>query len=152
VAFDEKTAVVVLDARTVGLFDGAKGKFLWKHVDDDATTLTGEAPQVVVAGGNILLLTANNIGYRLQRLDYFTGKPRWEKPPLLDTKTAPGAADWWLDRDALYYPQDGVLTARALADGKVLWRQALPGADGGWRTRRIGDAVLAYPSEAGAGR
>jgi outer membrane protein assembly factor BamB len=151
VAFDDKSAVVVLDARTVGLFDAAKGKFLWKHVDDDATTLTGEAPQVVVAGGNILLLTANNIGYRLQRLDSLTGKPRWEKPPLLDTKTPPDAAGWSLDRDAMYFAQDGVLTARALADGKVLWRQALPAWGGGWRTRRTGDVVLAYPNETGAG-
>jgi outer membrane protein assembly factor BamB len=152
VALDDNTAVVVLDARTVGLYDGAKGKFLWKHVEDSPTTLTGEAPQVVVARGNILLVTANNIGYRLQRLDRLNGKPLWEKPPMLDAKSKPDAAGWSLDRDAVYYPQDGVLTARALVDGKVVWRQALPAWDGGWRTLRTGDAVLAYPNEVGAGR
>jgi outer membrane protein assembly factor BamB len=147
---DENTVAVVLDARTVGLFDGDKRKFLWKHVNTDATTPSGEAPQLAVGDGNILLLTANNIGYRLQRLDRATGKPKWDKPPLLETKTRPDTAGWSLDKDAVYYAQDQVLTARSVREGKILWQQALPEASGGWRTGRVGEAVLANPGGAGA--
>jgi outer membrane protein assembly factor BamB len=150
IVVEENTALVVLNARTVALFDGEKSKFLWKHVNDDATTLTGAAPQLVVDRENVVLLTANNLGYTLQRLDRRTGKPLWEKPPLLEAKTPLDAAGWSLDKTAVYFVQDQALTARALADGKIMWRQALPDANGSWRTRRIGDAVLAYPADTGA--
>jgi outer membrane protein assembly factor BamB len=149
VALDDETVAVVLDARTVALIDRTTGKRLWEHVNQEATTATGAPPQLIAAEKNLLLLTPNNIGYTLQRLDRATGKPLWERPPLLETKTALDAAGWSLDQNVVYCVEDQVLTARALADGKILWRQALAGADGGWQTRRIGDTVLAYPLSAG---
>ena len=150
VAIDDNTAVIVLDARTVALLDGTTGKTKWKHVNDDATTLTGEAPQLVVDRENILFLTANNFGYTLQRLDRATGKEVWLHAPLLEAKTPLDTAGWSLDKNAVYYVHDRVLTARSLTDGSISWRQALPDGNGDWRTWRLGDAVLAYPAETGA--
>ena len=134
------------------LFDGRSGKTLWKQVIPQSTTLTGEAPQLVVEGSNILLLTPNNLGCALQRLDHATGKPLWAVAPLLEPKAPLDTAGWSLDKTAVYYVQDQVLTARSLADGTILWRQALAGTNGPWRTRRLGDAVLAYPAETGGRR
>ena len=146
---DDHTALVVLDSRTVVLFDGISGKTIWKHVIPQSSTLTGEAPQVIVVGSNILLLMPNNLGCTLQRLDRATGKPLWEVAPLLEPKAPLDVAGWSLDKTAVYYVQDQLLTARSLADGTILWRQSLPTAGGPWRTHRIGDAVLACPAETG---
>ena len=149
VAINDHTAAVVLDARTVALIDGTTGKTVWKHTNADMTTATGEAPQLVVDRENIVLVTANNLGYTLQRLDRATGKPLWDKPPLLSLAPASVTTGWSLDNEALYCTQDQALTARSLADGKILWRRVLPEANGVWQTWRLGDAVLAYPTAIG---
>jgi outer membrane protein assembly factor BamB len=146
---DENTTAVVIDPRTVALID-ASGKTIWKYVNDDATTFTGVAPQLVVARENILLLTANNFGYTLQRLNRATGKAIWLKAPLLAAKIPLDATGWSLDKNAVYYVLEHVLTARSLEDGSILWRYSLTEENRSWRTRRLGDAVLAYPAETGA--
>ena len=54
---------------------------------------------------------------------------------------------WSVDADAFYGVQDRVHFARSLKDGAVLWERPLAGPPGGWRTRRVGDALLVYPAE-----
>ena len=134
------------DARTVVRLDPASGREVWTYTLPGVTTRTGEAPRLAVGPDALLLAWATNIGWRLQRLDPATGKPSWADPPLVNV----GDLDvdgWSVDADAFYGVQDRVLFARSLKDGAVLWEQPLAGPAGRWRTRRVGDALLAYPAE-----
>ncbi len=134
------------DARTVVRFDPTAGRDVWTYTLPGVTTRTGEAPRLAVGPDALLLAWATNIGWRVQRLDRATGKPVWADPPLVNV----GVLDvdgWSVDADAFYGVQDRVLFARSLKDGALLWEQQLAGPVGRWRTRRVGDALLAYPAE-----
>jgi hypothetical protein len=91
----------------------------------------------------LLAVIPTNIGYFLQRLDRFHGKPLWPQPYLLSMKSLDASA-FALDEDALYCGEDHTLCARSLADGRLLWRRSLQGADT-WQVHRIGDYLAVHP-------
>jgi hypothetical protein len=145
-ALDERTLCLVTDERHVVLIDTFTGRDVWTHTLTGASTLSGEAPQVFGRGETLLLVTARNIGYRLQRLDRATGKPSWSRSPLLLT-AALDVSLWALDREAVYHVQDQVLIARSLTAGQVLWEQRLgEGSSAAWQVRRGEGWALAYPA------
>jgi hypothetical protein len=136
------------DPRTLLALDLAAGKQLWRHDLPGPTTLSGEAPQILADGTTLLLVTPTNLGYRLERLDRSTGQPCWPRPCLLPMQrlarfSPDGKLGWDLDGEAVYFARDGVLCARALADGRPLWERPLPGAS--WAVRRVRDGLVAYP-------
>ena len=137
---------ITTDARTVVRLDAASGRETWSYTLPGVTTRTGEAPRLAVGPDALLLAWATNIGWRLQRLDPAKGTLLWSDPPLVNV----GELDvdgWSVDADAFYGVQDRVLFARSLKDGGVLWERPLAGPAGSWQTRRVGDALLAYPAE-----
>jgi outer membrane protein assembly factor BamB/tetratricopeptide (TPR) repeat protein len=141
---DDGDLCVLANVRQVQRLDPATGKPRWVHRIVGSTTLTGEGPQVLAGAGRIVLLTATNVGYRIQRLHPATGKPLWLRAPLL-RQSGVDIHGWSIDDSALYYVLENVLYARSLQDGKVLWEQPLSGPVGSWRTRRVGEVLLAWP-------
>ena len=136
---------ITTDARTVVRIDPASGRDVWTYTLPGVTTRTGEAPRLAVGPDALMLAWATNIGWRLRRLDPAKGTPFWNEPPLVNV----GELDvdgWSVDADAFYGVQDRVLFARSLKDGAVLWERPLAGPAGRWRTRRVGDALFAYPA------
>jgi outer membrane protein assembly factor BamB len=135
------------DAESVLLLDPATGRDIWTYRLPGVTTRTGEASRVAAGPNALLMAWPLNIGWRVQRLDPTTGKPLWIDPPLINAGEL-DVEDWSQDADVFYGVQDRTLFARSLKDGSLLWRQPLAGPAGRWRTRRCGDALLAYPIEA----
>lgn len=143
---DNRVAVVNGRALVVAL-DLPSGKVAWSHALPRPPSLTGEPP--LIAGGRDALLVAvpRNYGYALQRLDPATGRALWsEEVPLGPDRIDPGRVA--LDGGGVFYTSRNVAAALALDDGRVLWEQTLPGPAGGWRLRREGPALLAWPAEA----
>jgi outer membrane protein assembly factor BamB len=140
---DERTLCVVPDPRHIELLDARTGQTLWTHTLTGGTTLSGEYPQVLGRGNALFLVKPANVGYFLQRLDCATGKPLWTKPVLLAARTV-DLNTWTFDQEAVYGIEENALTARSLADGKVLWQHVLDGASG-WQLRRVGDSLMIWP-------
>jgi outer membrane protein assembly factor BamB len=148
VMLDRRTVCVVPTSRqvlSVALPGGTDTSTTagWHYDLPGATVGTGELPRVFAHGDVLLLVTPLNIGYRLDRLDRTTGKLVWDHPWLLQTDQL-DASSWALDGSAVYYSGDGVLAARALQDGRLLWQRPLPGA-WPWAVRCVGEALLVYP-------
>src|SRR5262249_13776981 len=51
------------------------------------------------------------------------------------------------DDEALYLVHDGEMLSFSLETGRRLWKRALVGPAGQWRTARLGDYLLAWPIE-----
>jgi hypothetical protein len=107
------------------------------------TTLTGELPRLYADGDRLLALLPRNYGYDLERIDPKSGKNLW--------KPAARLCDHAVDREALdfsdkhvFYVSGKYLYARALDDGRLLWRRTLPDSPTGWRLRRTAQALLIY--------
>jgi hypothetical protein len=140
---DERTLCVAADNRHLVLLDARTGQPLWTHTLTGGTTLSGEVPQVMGHDDVLLCVRPANVGYFLQRLDRATGKSIWSQPCLLNMKSLNLTA-WTFDHEAVYGVEETSLIARSLADGRVLWRRPLEGANG-WQARRMGDYLTVWP-------
>src|ERR1700730_2933176 len=49
--------------------------------------------------------------------------------------------------DTVFFVCKNTLQARSLRDGKLLWKNALPGAFSSWQTHCAGAALLVYPRD-----
>jgi outer membrane protein assembly factor BamB len=140
---DERTLAVTPDCRQIVLLDARTGQSLWTHRPAGITTLSGEIPLLMGRGEVLLCIQPDNIGYFLQRLDRVSGKPVWPRPRLLAMKTL-DPRSWAFDAETVYTIEDESLTARALADGRELWRRPL--ANAVRQVRRVGDYLMVHPS------
>jgi len=141
---DEHSWCVVPDRRHVLLLDVLTGAVRWTHTLTGGTTLSGEMPHVLGRGEVLLLATPANVGYFLQRLDRVSGKPLWPQSRLLTLKSLDLSLGAF-DRETVYIAEDRQLTARSLADGRVLWERPLDG-EAAWQVERRGDYLLVYPA------
>lgn len=136
-------ALVVSSSRQVLMLDGATGRELWRHVTPGVTLNTGEPVRLLGKGDALAAVTPTNLGYRLEGLDRATGKASWRRPELLRVAHT-NPEDWAIDKDAVYLTADGVLSARSLVDGQVLWERPVPEATV-WTVRRVADSLFAWP-------
>jgi outer membrane protein assembly factor BamB len=143
----EREACIVPDGQHMSLVDLSGGKEIWKHEVERRTSLSGEAPQVLAQGANILLCVARNYGYEVDRLDPATGQRRWAKP-ILFAHGKPQLSLAAVDETAFYVATGQQLGAFALSDGARLWELPLPGATSDWQVVRSGAYVLAWPVHA----
>ncbi len=148
VALDPRTIAMVPTAQQVlalALPAGTNGSHapLWQYDLPGSTISTGELPRIFACGEALLLATPLNIGVRLDRLELRSGKVVWEHPCLLPLSRLEDCG-WAVDPTAVYYAGDGVLCARALQDGRLLWQRPLP-APGPWVVRCAGESLLVYP-------
>lgn len=139
---DPRTLCLAFDRGHVGLLDARTGRRLWTYALPGGTTPSGELAQVLGRDGLLLLAMPTNVGYFLQRLDRASGKPLWPHPRLLAMR-ALDVTRWTFDSEAVYLAEDQTLKAFSLADGRVLWEQAL-GEAGSWQVRRSGKYLLVY--------
>ncbi len=149
-ALDERRVCLVPDARQVMLLDLVTGEEIWTYALDPQRTpsLSGEAPQVLCDKNLLLVLVAFNYGYELESLDLRTGKPLWPSRPLVSRSFVDFEASA-LDETAVYFVSGGVLVARSLADGKLLWQLPLSASGGSWQTVRSRHYVVVFPRAPG---
>jgi outer membrane protein assembly factor BamB len=136
---NDRQAVVALDL-------SSPGKPAWSYAPPFRSTLTGEPPLLAGDRDALLIVVPRNYGYTVQRLDAATGRPLWSRDHFGPGSVEPGCVT--SDGDGLYYSSRNVVTALALADGRLRWEEALPGPAGAWKLRREGTALLAWPAEA----
>jgi len=144
----ERQVCVIPDPQTIALVDRDAGKEAWRQTFAHRTTLSGEAPQMLGDAAALLVLVPRNYGYELERLDPATGKSVWPQPVLFRSHSAPQLALGALDRSAVYLNVGEALEARAVSDGRRLWRTALPVAGQRWQVIPTRHALLAVPQQA----
>jgi outer membrane protein assembly factor BamB len=138
---------VVNGRQNIAALDLSSGKLAWSHALSARSTLSGE-PALLIGGGDALFVAIpRNYGYTLQRLDPRNGRPLWEDEAQLGSDRIDPDC-FAVDVNGVYYTSRNVLTALSLDGGRTLWEEALPGPAGGWRLRRAGAALLAWPAEA----
>jgi hypothetical protein len=141
---DSQHLVLVEDARHVTLVNMATRQTAWTYQPRAPTSLTGEPPQLFGKGSVFCLLMPLNFGYQLERIDPATGNHLWGEARRI-SKTAFAGTTAAFDATTLYYAVDGILHARALADGKRLWAQPLPAPAGPWQVVRTSPDVAVTP-------
>ena len=145
-ALDERSLCIIADNKNLELIDAKTGRRQWFRRPTGGTVFSGETPSVLGNGNVLFFVQPLNVGYSLIRLDPASGKPLWSRPLLLDAKELQPNA-WSLDAEALYTIEEGQLTARSTADGKVVWQRPLRGFVR-WQTHRVGSSLVVSPSGA----
>jgi len=140
VLVDDRWAAVVVGRQRLILLELPDGKERWRVPLPEHSLLGGEPIRLLAGKQSLLVLLPLNIGYQLQRLDLATGKPLWERPPVF---AAPGRIV--VDDTAVYWAEEGLLSAWSLKDGRRQWEQTLM-RDDFWELRRWGDGLLAWPA------
>jgi hypothetical protein len=127
----------------------AGDKIRWTYTVPGVTTLSGKPPKVALVDDALLVLFETNIGYQLERLERASGKPCWTLPILLHEPVS-NPRHWTGGDGSLFLVEGGVLTARSLANGKVLWQTPLEPSDREWRVERLKNGLLAFPASPSA--
>jgi outer membrane protein assembly factor BamB/tetratricopeptide (TPR) repeat protein len=137
---DDDRVVLVVDRRTVALFDLARGVNAW--VFRESRELPKNGPPRLLGDAERLLMV--NDGNELIRLDAATGTKRWSRPlGTEDLSERPDALA--LDGARVYWVSGQSLRAAALGDGTLVWSQHLSGPEAGWSVDLTERFVLAYP-------
>jgi outer membrane protein assembly factor BamB len=146
VPLDPQRIVIASGSRSLTMLDFISGNALWTHEADRKFSLSGEPPQTLGDGENLVCCISRNYGYELDRLDIRTGARLWPQPVLL--RERPDLCCATLDESSVYVTAGGVLQAVALANGLRLWEQPLSGSVGTWRALLTKNYLLAHPADA----
>ncbi|MDR3639685.1 MAG: PQQ-binding-like beta-propeller repeat protein, partial [Isosphaeraceae bacterium] len=139
---DDEHVALVLDRRTVGLFDLRKGTNSWVFRESDKLPTHG--PPLLLGNAERLLVLHD--GNELVRLDAATGRKRWLIGlGIDDLSERPDALAF--DDHRIFWASDRTLQCASLADGAIIWRQPLIGPEAGWSLALSQRCVLAYPRE-----
>ncbi len=139
---DDERVLLVIDARTVVLFDLVQGIDVWSYRDDSALPLAA-APRAMVDHGVILILFG---GQHLTRLDASSGKRIWSRGVSVEDLSETPAA-FALDGTRFYCATPGRLIAMKLEDGSIEWNRLLVAPDGGWAIGIHGPCLVAFPQQ-----
>ncbi len=145
-ALDQRSLCLIADNKNLELLDAKTGRRQWIYRPPGGTVFSGEMPSVLGNGNALFFVQPLNVGYSLIRLDPASGKSHWPRSLLLDAKELQPSA-WSLDAETLYTIEEDQLTARATADGKVVWQRPLRGF-ARWQTHRVGSSLVVSPSGA----
>jgi outer membrane protein assembly factor BamB len=140
-----EASVSVAGARQVVFSGDSRSRPAWTYSLTGITTLSGRPSRVAVAGDAVLLLIEANIGFQLQRLRSQDGRPGWPMPVLLEEPVS-DPAGWAADEGTVYLVERGVLIARSLQNGKILWGIPLGSSSRQWRVQRLANGLIVYPS------
>jgi outer membrane protein assembly factor BamB/tetratricopeptide (TPR) repeat protein len=140
---DDDHVALVLDDRTVALYDFAHGVRAWTFREPAALPRSGP-PRLLGDTGRLLVLRD---GSELLRLDIVTGKRIWSQVLGMDDLSEwPDAIT--ADGNLVYVANGAVLTAYSVADGSIVWNKPLIGPDSGWSLSLSKDWIVAYPNPA----
>jgi outer membrane protein assembly factor BamB len=139
--------ICIVEARgKVLCLDATAGKEVWTWKPRWPTTLSGEPPCLFGDRDALFLVVSRNLGYELERLNPQTGVHVWPAPVGLgEGALNPEAVV--ADKKAVYFAQGGTMSARVLADGKLLWRRPLGMTAPRWQLARAGKCLIAWPLE-----
>ncbi len=145
---DDDHVVLVLDPKTVALFDLERGVEVWSYGDDSALP-RAVAPRLLTDSGRLLVLFG---GDTLVRIDPNAGVALWEQPlGLGDLSEWPEA--FAIDGRRVYvanasfvHDSPPTLSAYDLEDGHRLWWHSLIGPRAGWALVLSERCIMAYPS------
>jgi outer membrane protein assembly factor BamB len=137
---DDDHLALVLDRRTVGLFDVRRGTNSWIFRESDKLPTHGP-PRLLGDAERLLVL---HDGQELIRLDITHGGKRWSIPLGMDDLSE--RPDTLLcDSERVYWASDRMVQCATLADGKIAWRQPLLGPELGWSLALSEQCIVAYP-------
>jgi outer membrane protein assembly factor BamB len=139
-------AAVLTGRRNVACVDLTTGHCLWSYALPHPESLTGELPLLEGSDGTLLVVVPRNYGYCLCRVNVDTGRPLWSEEASIGPDRI-DAASACVDSNAVHHVSRNIVTALALDDGRVLWRESLPDPQGSWHLRHLGRALLAWPAE-----
>lgn len=140
---DDDRVALVVDRRTIVLFDLVRGADAWTF--RETTELPRNGPPRLFSGGDRLLMLHE--GNELIRLDPASGKKLWGVPlGIEDLSERPGALA--LDGDRFYCATGRMLVAIGLGDGSRAWSSWQAGPESGWSITLTDTCVLAYPQTA----
>jgi outer membrane protein assembly factor BamB/tetratricopeptide (TPR) repeat protein len=139
---DERVALVV-DRRTVAMFDLARGVNAWVFNESaDKSKMPKNGPPRLFGDAERLLMVHD--GNELIRLDATTGVKKWSRPlGIEDLSERPEALA--LDGERVYWVSGQTLRSASLSDGSLVWSQYLSGPETGWSVELTERCVLAYP-------
>ena len=137
--------LLVLDARTVVLFDLARGVDVWSYRDDSALP-RAVPPRPIVDQGLVLVLFG---GQELARLDAATGHRLWTRGLAVDDLSESPRA-FACDGARIYCAAPGRLLALRPEDGSIAWTRTLPAPENGWAIEARGACLAAFLDRAGA--
>ena len=143
-----RRACLVHDPRHLVLIDLDSGKEVWRQAFGHPTTLSGEAPQLLCEGDDLLVLVPRNYGYELSRLDVGTGEPTRSQPLRFHTPTAPQLSTGAIVGGSLYFAVGDLLQAQDLLTGRRLWQTPLPVSGRCWQVIPTKNALLVVPDQA----
>ncbi len=141
---DDDRVVLVLDERTVALFDLQRGEEAWRWVE------SSPLPRVTMPAlfGDAGRLFALFDGRLLVRLDAKTGGKVWGKTlGSEDLSERPDA--FGLDERRVYYASDLTVGAFELADGTPAWSSSVGEPASGWSLVLGRNCLMAYPRKSG---
>ena len=142
VALDDERILLVIDARTVVLFDLIRGVDIWSYKDDSALPMAA-APRVLVDRGEIVALFG---GQHLARLDPASGKKLWSCGiSVEDISEFPQSLV--LDGALIYCAVPGRLLAIQLNCGEVQWVRPLNSSEQVWNLGVYDSCLVAFPAE-----
>lgn len=133
----------VVENGSVVLRELANGRETWKFEPKWSTSSTGEPLRILGKKKNLFVVVPRNYGYEIERLDPATGRPDWSDTPRLLCRRLADLSSLSAADDALYNVADGSFICRSADDGTILWKKAVPVADG-WRTLPTRDGVILY--------
>jgi outer membrane protein assembly factor BamB len=138
---DDDHVALVIDRRTVAMFDLNRGVNAW--IFRESSEMPKYGPPRLVGDGERLLVLNN--GVELIRLDAATGSKRWSRP-LGDENLSERPDAFALGGDRFFFSAGSDLTALAIADGTIAWRSKLIGPELGWSVALTDRCVAAYPN------
>ncbi len=145
ISIDERTVIYSEGASTVVCRDLETGLPLWRHEFARPFSLIGNAPQLRLLHGRLLISVERNVGHELDALGPRTGERLWAEPLYVGART--GSIEH-IDGNAttLFVPvDDGVLKINA-ATGKKSSTISLANVEGCARhTICIGSRLYVFP-------
>lgn len=128
-------------------FEPATGRQVWKIAAPFPHASSGEPPQFLERDNTVLMQTACNFGFFLDRIDPRTGNKLWSESVFLGPRPL-ALATGDMDEQAFYCAGALGIEARGLNDGRLLWRSPpeLSGPMG--EARRLGPVLVSYPKSA----
>ncbi len=139
---DDDRVALVLDRRTVGLYDFTKGVNTWIYRESRELPVHGP-PRLFGDAERLMLL---HDGTELVRLDAATGLKKWSRP--LGSENLSERADaLTLDGERIYCVNGQVVSGIRLGDGSTAWSRHLVGPRSGWAVELTERCVLAYPGQ-----
>lgn len=142
-AVDDDHVALVVDDRTVALFDFTHGVQVWTFREPAALPRSGP-PRLFGDAGRLLVLRD---GSELLRLDVVNGRRLWSQVlGMEDLSEWPDAIA--LDGTLVYAANGPALTAYRVADGTIAWSRPLIGPMAGWSLGLSSRWIAAYPNPA----